>query len=133
MNHKLLAIEDRLWLVAELEHQRRHCLRSARVAEDKEQQFFYLVKAGEAQDLRRRVMAEMGHISELDWCVVKSAMAIKQLNYETMVGEEDLFRDIESFADSLTGHAFNMDMSGCKACADDMAESQDLQSSGESV
>lgn len=133
MNHKLLAIEDRLWLVAELEHQRRHCLRSAKVAEEKEQQFFYLVKAAEAQDLRRRVMASLGDISELDWCIVKSAMAIKQLNYETMVGDEELFRDVEDFADSLTGHAFGMDMSGCKACVDDMAESQDLQAGNEGI
>lgn len=117
-DHERLALEDRLALVGELEHSRRHLLRAAHVAEE-EDKFFYLVEAAEAQRLRRRVMRKLGEIADRDWCPLKSAACIKQLNYETMEGDLELFEELETFADAVSGHALNTDLSDCGACIRD--------------
>lgn len=119
IDHKRLAVEDKLWILGELEHQRRHCLRSARVTTEKEVKLHYYVKAEQAQRLRRKVQATLGDIDELDWCVVKSAMALKQLNYETFGGDMELFEELEEYCDSQTSHAFGLDLTGCSACVAD--------------
>lgn len=118
--HDHLALEDTLSLVGELEHQRRHNLRSYFAAKDSEDKFFHLVSAASALQLRRRVQAKVGKVDTEDWCILKSAQAIRQLNYETMEGDEELFNDIESFVDSLNSHALKQDMSGCRACKEDL-------------
>lgn len=120
IDHKLLAVEDKLWLVGEFEHQRRHNLRSARVATDKTAKLYYYVKAEQALRIRRKIQAKLGEINELDWCLLKSATAIKQLNYETFDGDMELFEEIEEFCDSQSSHALGLDLTGCAACAADM-------------
>lgn len=117
--HQHLALEDTLSLLGELEHQRRHNLRSSYAATDPEDKFFHLVAAAQAQRLRRWVQANLGQIDTEDWCILKSAQTIRQLNYELMEGDEELFNELESFVDSLNTHALKQDMSGCKACAED--------------
>ena len=120
--HKHLALEDTLALIGELEHARRHNLRSYYSATEQEDKFFYLVTAAQAQRLRRKVQGKLGNIDTEDWCILKSAQAIRQLNYELMEGDEGLFNDLESFVDSINTHALKQDMSGCRACQDDRNE-----------
>lgn len=119
MNHDHLALEDTLNLLGELQHARRHCLRSAQVATDAEDKFFYLVKASQAQRIRRALQAKLGDIDKTDWCLLKCSAAIKQLNYETMSGDTELFKELEDLADGLSSHALKRDMTDCEACAVD--------------
>lgn len=120
MNHEHLALEDTLNLVGELEHSRRHNLRSYYAVKDTEHKFHHLVSAAQAQTLRRKVQTKLPDITEDDWCTVKSASAIRQLNYELMSGDEELFKELEAFVDSQYTHALKQDMSGCQACRDDV-------------
>lgn len=117
--HQHLALEDKLALVGELEHQRRHNLRSYYSATEREDKFFHLVKVAQAQRLRRKVQAKLGEIDTEDWCILKSAQAIRQLSYELMAGDEELFNELEAFVDDINTHALKQDMSGCKACQED--------------
>lgn len=119
IDHSKLNLEDRLALLSELEHLRRHALRSAQATKDTEDEFFHLVTAASAQRLRREVEAKLGDISDPDWCELKSAQAIRQLNYETMEGDQQLFTALEELVDSVNSHALKQDMSGCKACKSD--------------
>lgn len=119
--HQTVArIEDRAALVGELEHARRHALKSGKNATEREDKIFYYAKAGEAEGLRRRLEHRLGEIATSDWCLVKSGASIKQLNEETFEGDMQLFEDIEIFADSLISHGVGTDISGCAACAEDM-------------
>lgn len=119
IDHSKLNLEDRLALVSELEHLRRHALRSAYATKDTEDGFFHLVTAATAQRLRRQVEAKLGDISDPDWCELKSAQAIRQLNYETMEGDQELFTELEQLVDGVNSHALKQDMSGCMACHED--------------
>lgn len=122
MNHDHLALEDTLALVAELEHSRRHHLRAAYSVEDQEDKFFHLVTAARCQRLRRQVMGRLPKVDVEDWCALKSAQAIRQLNYELMEGDEELFRELEDLVDSVNTHALKQDMSGCQACKNDVSK-----------
>lgn len=119
MNHKILSLADKITLLAELEHLRRHCIRSAHVTEDDDKKFYYQVKAKQLQNLRRKVQDKWLKTDELDWCIVKSSATLKQLNNEIMLEDLDLFSDIERVADDLLGNALSEDLSGCKSCSED--------------
>lgn len=119
INHSHLALEDTLSLISELEHIRRHNLRSYYSAQGQEDKFFHLVSAAQAQRLRRKVQTKLGKIDVEDWCVLKSAQIIRQLNYELMEGDEELFNELEGLVDSINSHALKQDMSGCRACQAD--------------
>lgn len=112
---------DTLWLLAELEHSRRHLLRTARITKDEDKQFKCMVKSKEAQDLRRRVQEKL-ELEEEDWCQVKAAMAIKQLAYETFAGDIELLGDLEDYTDSLLTLCLDEDFSGCPSCRADAEE-----------
>lgn len=118
-SHTHLALEDTLSLIGELQHLRRHALRSAHASKEQEDKFFHLVTAARAQRLRRQVQSKLGEIATEDWCGLKSAQAIRQLNYELMSGDEELFNELESLVDSVNSHALKQDMTGCKACSSD--------------
>lgn len=127
MNHEHLALEDSLNLLGELEHARRHSLRSAHATDKKDDKFFYLVTASRAKQARRALQSKLGEIGDTDWCLLKSAQAIRQLNYETMEGDEAFFNELEGLVDSINSHALKQDMTGCKACtADKLAPEKDL-------
>lgn len=117
--HNHLVLEDTLALLGELEHARRHCLRSAKVATSEEDKFFYLVKASQAQRLRRMLQTTLGDIDKTDWCLLKCSASIKQLSYETMNGDMELFSELEDLTDGLSGHALKRDMTDCEACIQD--------------
>lgn len=117
--HKHLALEDTISLIGELEHLRRHALRAATAQPDATEAFFYMVKAAQAQRIRRTLQAKLGKIADEDWCLVKCAAAVKQLNYELMQGDAELFKDIEDLTDSVLSRGLGKDMTGCKACKED--------------
>lgn len=119
ISHEHLALEDTLSLLGELEHARYHALRSAHVAEKKEDKMHYLVTAARAQRARRKVQAKLEEIGETDWCLVKSGQRLRQLNYELMDGDTETFNELEELVDSINSHALHQDMSGCKSCSAD--------------
>lgn len=119
MDHKKLSLTDKIKLLGEVEHSRSHLLRSAHTTEDEEKKFWYLVKAKQAQDLRRKIQEKWLKTDELDWCLVKSASRLKWLNEEVAFDDIELFSDIENFADSILGHGLGEDLSGCKSCQED--------------
>lgn len=125
MDHKNLALSDKITLLSELEHNRHHLLRSAHVAEDDEKKFWYLVKAKQAQDLRRRVQDKWLKTDELDWCLVKSSARLKWLNEEVAHDDLELFSEIERFADDILSNGLGVDLSGCSSCK---AESEKAKS-----
>lgn len=122
-NHGKASIADKLLLVGELEHGRRHCLRSAASVwreEDDSESFQYLLWAKRFQEIRREYMRKhFGDLEESDWCLVKVCASLRQLVYE--VCEEDLeeLKELEDLVDEITGKALGMDMSDCRACKDD--------------
>lgn len=122
MNHKNLALADKINLLGELEHLRRHCLRSAHTIGDKEKKFYYQVKAKQLKDLRRNTQKKWLGTDEIDWCIVKSSACLKQLNNELAAEDLELYSNIESIADELLGHALGEDLRGCSSCRDDVKD-----------
>ena len=125
MKHEQFDLEDTLHLIEELEHEKRHSLRAARIAhvkEDKEQEMFWLVTAARCKRARRQVQAKVGDVVDEEWCPLKSAQSIRQLNYETMEGDIELFNELEELVDSINSHVLKQDMTGCSACANDKAD-----------
>lgn len=116
MEHKKLAVADKITLLGECEHLRRHCIRSAHVTEGKDKKFYYQVKAKQLKDVRRKLQDKWLKTDELDWCIVKSSATLKQLNNELLMEDLELFSDIERIADDLLGNALGEDLSGCSAC-----------------
>lgn len=118
-NHKLGARVDQLAILGELEHIRRHALRSAVIVSDNDEEFIhYAVIAKRARDLRREYMAaKFPDISDEDWCLTKAAACLRQLNYEVNSGEE--LKPFDDLVDEILTHALGEDMSGCKACRED--------------
>lgn len=125
--HTHLALEDTLALLGELQHSRRHALRAAHIAhtkQDKENELFWLVTANRCMEARRKAQGKLGDIETSEWCPLKSAQAIRQLNYETMTGDIELFNDLEELVDSINSHVLKQDMTSCESCASDKANVQ---------
>lgn len=119
MNHKSLALADKLTLIGELEHSRHHCIRSMHSVEDPDEKFYYKVKAKQLQDVRRKAEKKWADTNEYNWCLVKVSTKIKQLNEEVFEADDELFSEIENIADDLLSHALHEDLSGCSSCKDD--------------
>lgn len=120
-------LEDTLHLLGELEHERRHALRAARIAhtkDDSKSQLFWLVTAKRCQDLRRKIQHKLPIEVVEDWCPLKSAQAIKQLNYETMSGDIELFNELEELVDSINTQVLGQDMTSCESCKTDMLDNE---------
>lgn len=117
--HKNMQLMDKITLLGELEHLRRHCIRSAHVVDDEVKKFYYQVKAKQLRDLRRKIQWMWLYTDHLDWCIVKSASRLKQLNEEIIKSDMDTFSEIESIADELLGNALEEDFSGCQSCIED--------------
>lgn len=120
MNHNLLSLTDRISLVGELEHIRRHALRSAKVAKA-EDKIFYEVTALQAQRLRREYQDKFLKCDDKDWCLTKSAATLKQLAYELALDANDL-EDMENLTDNILSHAYNVDLTGCESCSNDQEQ-----------
>lgn len=122
-DHARASVSDQFALVAELEHIRRHALRSAVVAQGTEQEMFYLITATQARDLRRAYMEK--HFPNIDsklWCLCKSAATLRQLAYEVWSEGAEQLKEIDNLVDSILGGATGKDLSECEACLADKGE-----------
>lgn len=118
-NYDDAELVDKLAVVGEMEHLRRHAIRSAMVATEDEDIIYYYVLATQIKRTRRKFMANhFKNLDEKDWCLVKSASSLRQLAYEVSLPEGES-KEMETLVDSVFSHAFKKDMTGCKACADD--------------
>lgn len=118
INHDKLSLLDRVSIVGELEHIRRHAIRSAKASEQDEDKLFYEVIAEQSKNLRRKYQKEYLNCDEKDWCLVKAAASLKQLFYE-IGGDYEYLNDTENLADNILSHAFHQDLTNCEACAKD--------------
>lgn len=119
-NHKKTGTSDKIALVGELEHARRHALRSAVSVEDEEKQFFYLTLAKQLQTIRREYMRNhFGQIADSDWCLCKTAACLRQIAYEVFESNSDELKEIDNLVDEIWGNALGEDLSDCEACKDD--------------
>lgn len=121
-NHTKGMTADKIAIVGEIEHARRHCLRSAVVSgqeEDGESAFKFLVWAKQLQNMRRKYMARwFPNIDTKHWCLCKSAACLRQLSYE-LGNEGDLLREIDTIVDEIWESATGEDLSDCAACKED--------------
>ena len=122
-DHKKAEVSDKIALIGELEHGRRHAIRSANSVfdgeDDNSQWGFYAVKAAQFKRLRREVQrAYFSDIKDTDWCLCKLSASLRQLAYEIDL-DKDILKDIDDLVDEVWGDALNMDLSDCVACAED--------------
>lgn len=129
--HELKRTHDIRSLIGELEHVRRHAIRSKnsvmRKLEDspddttlQEKKVHYMVLAQYVLEMRRTLMKEvLGGVSDEDWCLLKAASAIEQLAYELEPLPDELSYQIDRISDLIWGSALGQDMTGCKSCHED--------------
>ena len=125
-DHAKAGTSDRIAVIGEMEHLRRHALRSAIVADSEEKDeeaFRFLVWAKTLQDMRREYM--QAHFAKIDnkyWCMCKSAACLRQLAYEVDGGDKDFLREVDNLVDDIWGTAVGEDLSDCEACKSDRGE-----------
>lgn len=118
MDYGKLNVTDCLALIGELEHARRHCLRSVQYADD-DDKIFYLVTAKQCQELRRKYMEKHFPVDTKLWCLVKSAATLRQIAYETMSDDVETLKDIDDIVDGIMEKATGKDLSECESCRQD--------------
>lgn len=125
-DHAKAGVGDRIAAVGEMEHLRRHALRSAISSEEgSELAFSCLVWAKQLQDMRREYMRK--HFGEIDdklWCMCKSAACLRQLAYEVDGDDINLLKEVDNLVDDIWGTAVNKDLSDCETCRADREEVQ---------
>lgn len=125
-DHVKAGVGDRIATVGEMEHLRRHALRSAiSLEEGNESAFSYLVWAKTLQDMRREYMRK--HFGEIDdklWCMCKSAACLRQLAYEVDGDDVNFLKEVDNLVDDIWGTAVNKDLSDCETCRSDREEVQ---------
>lgn len=122
-NHSKASASDKIALIGELCHARRHALRSAAsVWEEEDDSEFtrYLLLAKRAQTLRREYMQKhFGEIKDTDWCLCKSAACIRQIAYEVCESDCEELKELDDFVDEIWGAALGIDLSDCVVCRSD--------------
>ena len=121
-DHGKAGVSDRIAVIGEMEHLRRHALRSAISSESEEDQFRFLVWATALQTMRRNYMnTYFGGMDDRYWCMCKSAACLRQLIYEVEGNAMDigLLKDVDNLVDDIWGTAIGKDLSDCEACRDD--------------
>ena len=125
-DHAKAGVGDRITTVGEMEHLRRHALRSAISSEEgSELAFNCLVWAKQLQDMRREYMRK--HFGEIDdklWCMCKSAACLRQLAYEVDGDDVNFLKEVDNLVDDIWGTAVNKDLSDCESCRADREEVQ---------
>lgn len=131
--HYIKLVNDKIAVIGELEHMRRHALRSYATMKNKakdemgaetrewmeEKAVYYLTTAVMATKRRRDYMERhFGNLSDEDWCLAKSAATLRQLIYETEGTGEDI-EAMDRFIDETIGCALCMDLTGCRDCNED--------------
>ena len=118
-DYKTANVSDSIALIGELEHIRRHALRSAQLSAGTDDEIFYMVTAKRAQDLRRKFMAEHFDAPEKLHCLGKCTAAVRQLAYETDTGDAEFLHEVDELVDSVWGKITGEDLSGCESCRQD--------------
>lgn len=124
-DHKKAGVGDKILMIGELEHIRRHALRSAASVYNGEGDEAmvsakYLIIAKRAQEIRRDYMKRhFGDIKDEDWCLCKAAASLRQLAYETAESDLDMLKEIEMLVDGVWGMATGVDLSDCVVCRND--------------
>ena len=121
-DHGKASVSDRIAVIGEMEHLRRHALRSAIAAEKEEESFRFLIWATSLRDMRRSYMSNhFGLIDEKYWCMCKSAACLRQLIYEVDGDDMDtsILKDADNLVDDIWGTAVGVDLSDCEACRND--------------
>ena len=122
-DHSKASVADKISLISELEHGRRHCVRAAASAwreEDDSESVQYLLWAKRFQTLRRDYMKKhFSDFKETDWCLIKVCAELRSLVYEVCEGDVEELKEFEDLIDEITGKALGMDMSSCLACRED--------------
>lgn len=125
-DHTKAGVGDRIAAISEMEHLRRHALRSAISSEEgSELAFNCLVWAKQLQDMRREYMRK--HFGEIDdklWCMCKSAACLRQLAYEVDGDDANFLKEVDNLVDDIWGTAVNKDLSDCESCRSDREEVQ---------
>ena len=125
-DHAKAGVGDRIAAVGEMEHLRRHALRSAVSSEEgSELAFSCLVWAKQLQDMRREYMRK--HFGEIDdklWCMCKSAACLRQLAYEVDGDDANFLKEVDNLVDDIWGTAVSKDLSDCESCRADREEVQ---------
>lgn len=125
-DHAKAGVGDRIAAIGEIEHLRRHALRSAISSEEgSELAFNCLVWAKQLQDMRREYMRK--HFGEIDdklWCMCKSAACLRQLAYEVDGDDVNFLKEVDNLVDDIWGTAVNKDLSDCEVCRSDREEVQ---------
>lgn len=122
-NHAKAGMSDKIAIIGEMEHARRHALRAAitlSIEEKTEEAFKFLVWAKQLQDMRRAYMGK--HFADIDskhWCLCKSAACLRQLVYEVNGDDSELLVEVDNLVDSIWGDATGEDLSDCEACISD--------------
>lgn len=129
-DHDKAGIIDKISLVSELQHGRRHCLRSATAVwkeDDDSDSIRYLIWAKRFQTLRREYMKKhFGELKETDWCLIKVCAELRSLVYEVCEGDVEELKEFEDLIDEIVGTALGVDVSGCAACREDAGDSTQL-------
>lgn len=118
-NYDTANVSDGIALIGELEHVRRHALRSAQLSAGTDDEIFYMVTAKRAQELRRRYMRDHFEADEKLHCLGKCTAAVRQLAYETDNGDAEFLHEVDELVDSVWGKITREDLSGCEACKKD--------------
>lgn len=120
-NHSRGEIADKIALIGELEHARRHALRSAAMkVDDEDSKSDFLIIAQIAKELRRELMQKsFPDIDQTYWCLCKSAACLRQLAYEVCKGDAEFLRRVDDLVDDIWERALGVDLSDCPACIED--------------
>ena len=122
-DHSKASASDKISLIGELCHVRRHALRAAASVleeSDDSESTRYLLLAKRAQTLRRDYMKEhFGELKDTDWCLCKSAACIRQIAYEVCESNSVELKELDDFVDEIWGAALDMDLSDCVVCRED--------------
>jgi len=127
-DHNKASVADKISLIGELCHGRRHCVRSAASAwreDDDSEAIQYLLWAKRFQEIRREYMRKhLGNLKETDWCLTKVCAELRSLVYEVCEGDVEELKELEDLIDEISGKALGMDMSSCLACREDYQSGQ---------
>ena len=130
-NHEKGGVADRISIIGELEHARRHAIRSAIVLyteEKPEEGFKFLVWAKQLQDMRRNYMGK--HFAGIDtkhWCLCKSTACLRQLAYEVEGDDSEFLVEVDNLVDQIWSDATGEDLSECESCREDKKSSDEVE------
>lgn len=123
-DHGKAGVSDKIAVIGEMEHLRRHAMRSA-ISSEGEEYFNFLVWAKSLKDMRRNYMKTyFGDIDNKYWCMCKSAACLRQLMYEVEDMDINLLKDVDNLVDDIWSTAVGVDLSDCEACRSDKNPSE---------